>query len=298
MMSHRLRIVLPAIALLVLGIPLSGFFLQGQTKTDNEVGDNWSTSVVSQREVLPRSSFDVSVHVDGHSREQYFAHGRRYIEATEGAEYEIRIRNPFGFRVAVALSVDGLNTIDARRTHAYSASKWVIGPYQTITIRGWQMSSARARRFYFTTEKDSYAGKLGKAGNVGLISAVFFRERQPVTILPGPRRGEPSGSDETNKSVPEAPSAGESRSAARARTYPPPDDRSAATGIGRNVRNDVRWIQMDLEARPISEVDIRYEYRDSLVRLGILPRRAPGVGVIQRRERATGFEGGGFSPEP
>src|SRR5205085_1854901 len=98
-----------------------------------------------------------------------------------------RIYNPLPDRVAVALSVDGLNSIDARHTTARAASKWVIEPYSTITIGGWQMSSTRARRFYFTTERDSYAAKLGRAEDTGLISAVFFRERRPIVYVPPPR---------------------------------------------------------------------------------------------------------------
>src|SRR6185295_1114851 len=50
------------------------------------------------------------------------------------------------------------------------------------------MSSENARRFYFTTERDSYAAKLGQAANLGVISAVFFRERgQPTTVPNQPR---------------------------------------------------------------------------------------------------------------
>jgi len=41
--------------------------------------------------------------------------------------------------------------------------------------------------------------------------------------------------------------------------YPPPDDESAATGIGRSVRNDVQWVHMDLDPKAVSEVTIRYE---------------------------------------
>lgn len=248
--------------------------------------------------------FEVEVLVSGRPATQYLARGRRYIEALKGAEYDLRIRNPLGVRVAVALSVDGMNTIDARRSSAWSASKWVIEPYQTITIRGWQMSSARARRFYFTSEKDSYGAKLGQTTNLGIISAVFFRERQPVTIVTPPRPYE-DGADrreerkETDKS---APSAGTSSNAARqkrADAYPPPDDESAATGIGRNVRNDVRWVNMDLDSRPAGEVSIRYEYRDALVRLGIVPRPYPSYpDPIDRRERSTGFEDRRYSPEP
>src|SRR6185503_10524217 len=130
------------------------------------------------------------------SLQEYLARGRRYVEALEGAEYEISLRNTQPTRVAVALSVDGLNSIDAKHTSAWNASKWVIGPYQTIRIGGWQMSSERARRFYFTSERDSYAAKLGQAANLGLISAVFFRERVRTITEITPRRVDPGYKDE------------------------------------------------------------------------------------------------------
>ncbi len=82
-----------------------------------------------------------------------------------------------------------------------------------------------------------------------------------------------------------------------ARAYPPPDDESAATGIGRSVRNDVQWIKMDLDTRPAGEITIRYEYRAALVRLGIIPRDYPRPDVLDRRERAQGFEPK-YCPQP
>jgi len=261
---------------------------------------------------LPRvidDAFQVEVLVDGHRVPEYAARGRRYIEALEGAEYQVRIHNPLSVRVAVALSVDGLNTIDARHTSAWDAHKWVIEPYGTIEIGGWQMSSTRARHFYFTTERDSYAARLGQAQNLGLISAVFFRERAPIVVTPvtpGPPR--PRYEDNDRARIPESGSAGESsaradskQSAPKSRganSYPaPPDEESAATGIGRSVRNDVQWIKMDLDSRPVSDVTIRYEYRAGLVKLGIIPRQYPRPEVIDRRERARGFEPN-YCPEP
>jgi hypothetical protein len=187
-------------------------------------------------------NFQLEVVVNGRPLTEYYARGRTYVEALQGAEYELRLRNDSPDRVAVALSVDGLNTIDARHTSAWNASKWVVEPYQTITISGWQMSSERARRFYFTNERDSYGAKLGQTANLGVISAVFFRERnRPVPITPP----YPITRDKM-----EAPQA-----ARRS------DDENAATGIGRNVRNDVRSIDMDLDSRSVGEVTIRYEYR-------------------------------------
>src|SRR6476659_11303958 len=61
-------------------------------------------------------SFDVEILVNGRPLSEYYARGRTYVEALPGAEYEIRVTNPGPDRVAVALSVDGLNTIDARHT--------------------------------------------------------------------------------------------------------------------------------------------------------------------------------------
>ncbi len=258
--------------------------------------------------VATENGFSVEVLIDGMPTAEYAARGRRYIEALENAEYELRIHNPSASRVAVALSVDGLNTIDARHTSAWDAHKWVIEPYGTIHVRGWQMSSENARRFYFTTERDSYAAKLGQAANLGVISAVFFRERAPYRILPV-TPGEPRTRNENEDRirVPESNSPTESmgqgqpsRDSAKTRSlpsYPAPDDESAATGIGRSVRNGVQWIKMDLEQRPVGEVTIRYEYRAALVRLGIIPRDYPRPSVLDRRERAQGFEPK-YCPQP
>ena len=139
------------------------------------------------RPIVPR--FEVDVLVDRRPLPEIQARSRTYVEALRGEEYEIRLRNRSSDWVAVALTVDGLNTIDASRTSAWNGSKWVIEPHQTITISGWQMDSDHARRFYFTTERDSYAAKLGVRTNLGVISAVFYRERrrpsrEAATVLP------------------------------------------------------------------------------------------------------------------
>src|SRR6185436_20352399 len=96
---------------------------------------------------------NVDILVGGTPQRRYLHDGRLYVEAVKGREYAIRLRNPYGVRVAVALSVDGLNTIDARHTTAFDARKWVLGPYETLTISGWQTSRTEARRFEFTTEE-------------------------------------------------------------------------------------------------------------------------------------------------
>ena len=292
------------LAMITAGAALFG---SGRTEAAIPSPASLADTFYGQRPIVAERQFDVDVVVNGRPLEEYYARGRSYVEALEGAEYEIRIHNPLPYRVAVALSVDGLNSIDARRTTAWNASKWVIGPYDTIEIGGWQMSSEQARRFYFTNERDSYAAKLGQAANLGMISAVFFRERRPIPIpiTPSPRpypKGEDDGArDRRSENQSRAPSAsGEGLGAAKERrdAQVQTDDEYAATGIGRSVRNDVRFVDMDLDSRPAADVTIRYEYYPALVRLGILPRHYPRPDTLRRREGSTGFEDRRFSPEP
>lgn len=284
-------------------IAAGAFLLSTGSAAPRSVESALTPAPAQQRRPVYDRSFEVSVLVGGLPIEEYSARGRTYVEAREGAEYEVWIRNPLPYRVAVALSVDGLNSIDARRSTAWNASKWVIGPYETIQIGGWQMSSERARRFYFTTERDSYAAKLGQTSNLGVITAVFFRERRaiPVPIAPSPRP-RPYEEDSARDQRSDSPSpSSKAQGAARQKAEsiaPAPDDEYAATGIGRSVRHDVRWVNMELDSNPAAEVTLRYEYYPALVRLGILPRQYPRHDTLRRREDSTGFQDRRFSPEP
>lgn len=223
---------------------------------------------------------NVEILVGGTPQRRYAHDGRWYVEALKGREYAIQLRNPYGVRVAVALSVDGLNTIDARQTSAREARKWVLDPYQTVTISGWQTSRTEARRFEFTTEERSYGQALGKTANFGVISAVFFKERVPeIRTL-----------DESARLQSQAPPASPRADASAKR------EEYAATGMGRKTDHAVVDVRLNLEEAPSHAVNIRYEFRPQLVRLGILPE-TPVRDPLQRRERASGFEPG-FAPVP
>jgi hypothetical protein len=250
-----------------------------------------SRAVMSASSVRPANA-NVELLVDGAPQPSYAHDGRWYVEARKGREYAIRLRNPYPVRVAVALSVDGLNTIDARESTAADARKWVLGPYETVTISGWQTSQSEARRFEFTTEERSYGQALGKTANLGMISAVFFKERVPKyrpdttndNAMASPRPSAP-----VEREAPTAAGAGASAQKQSADEY-------AATGMGRRTGHAVEQVWLDLEDAPAQAVNIRYEFRPQLVRLGILPRAVP-ADRLQQRERARGFEPG-FCPEP
>jgi hypothetical protein len=219
---------------------------------------------------------EVTVLVDGEARRSYVHNGTRYIEALRGRDFTIRLRNPTAQRVAVALSVDGLNTIDATHTDAWNASKWVLGPYETAEIQGWQVSDRAARRFYFTGERDSYGARLGRTQNLGVIEAVFYRERAPRQPREFSRKQRDEGRAQPESSA-AAPRAGAESQAA-------PSDDYAATGMGRRTHHPVEEVAIALERDPIAAVAFRYEFRPQLVKLGVLDRDP-----LERRERARGF---------
>jgi hypothetical protein len=258
--------------------------------------------------------FGLEVLVDGRGRPEFAARGTVYVEALRGRDYALRLSNPTGTRVAVALSVDGLNTIDSRRTTARNARKWVLAPYETVVIPGWQVSNAASRKFVFTGERGSYGAALGKTEDLGVIEAVFFSERLPYRVerrwkeedgrissnekdgrldapeaeaqagaAQAPAPSESAARDHSQKSLSSSPSPSSKLS-----------DEYAATGMGRQTRFGVTRVDLELETEPVAVVRLRYEFRPQLIALGVLPRD-PDPSRVTRREGARGFEE--FCPE-
>jgi hypothetical protein len=219
--------------------------------------------------------FGLAVLVDDEARPEYAARGNVYVEAIRGLNYSLRLSNPTPYRVAVALSVDGLNTINARHTDPLNAAKWILEPYDSMVISGWQVNNRNARRFFFTGEKNSYGAALGQIENLGVIEAVFYRQRQRNVSVFSPRAQESS-----KQAAPSAAGAA-------------PSDDYAGTGMGGRTRHDVELVDIELEKNPAATVRIRYEFRSQLVSLGVLP---PLESPLDRRERARGF--GNYCPEP
>jgi thiamine pyrophosphokinase len=283
------------------------------------------------------NSAKVEIIIDGNSVPTYLHKGKTYIEAFKGKEYSIRISNPLGERVGVALSVDGLNTIDAKQTKAAKAAKWILDPYESIIISGWQVSDQQARQFFFTSEDQSYGAKLGKTDNFGLISATFFRERRPQAIqpqyplylpfpspypYPGPIIGSMGGiigggmggmggggGFGGSGSAGAGPGArpGTPSVASGSRISQPGADSSssktskpeyAATGMGSRRDHEVESVHLILENKSFATINLRYEFRDALVKLKVPLDRPVEKDPLLRREKARGFGGGQFSPEP
>jgi len=243
--------------------------------------------------VLPPSAeaaysngISAEVIVCGSTAAEYGRRGTTYVEARDGCEYAIQLTNNTSDRVAVHLSVDGLNTIDASQSSPSRGPRWVLEPWQSAVIPGWQTGSSSSRKFYFTTADESYADWIGDTSDAGQIRVVAYRERRPtpvpIYIEPGwdgtRRRGEGSSSSrewdgdgaasEKRAQSEAAPSASDSLGGSW-RTWR--DDR-AATGIGHETRHSVRTTSFDAESSSFARITFRYGYYDQLVSWGVLPR--------------------------
>jgi hypothetical protein len=247
-----------------------------------------------------RQGFSLSVVVDGCKAPEYEHAGRLYVEALRGRNFSLEISNPTSERIAVALSVDGRNVIDADRTTAFHATKWVLSPGQTIEIPGWQVSGETARKFFFTDTSRSYANWLGDTRNAGTIEAVFFREKRRWP-MPAEQRGEVEGGRSSRGNdaplrlgAPPSTAPAPPPEAAESRRSKAESDRFAATGIGERTGFAVTWVEFDEDPNPAARIALRYEFRRELISLGVLPRREDGLAA---RERARGFEPR-YAPDP
>ena len=246
----------------------------------------------------PSTLVAVSVQVDGRQASLYPApdgSGRYYLEARAGSRYAVALANRTGERVGVVLTVDGLNAISGEQDNG-RGRMYVLDPWQSTSVQGWRSSLQEVRQFTFVDERRSYAARTGKANEkMGWIEVAVYRERRAfvqATPYPysEPRRPYPADDQARERAqapaAPEASSAkDEGDSAARAegntarRSYP-------GTGWGERTHDPVVLVSFDPEAEPRECITLRYEYRPTLVALGVLPTWPNSRDRLWQRERA------------
>lgn len=181
--------------------------------------------------------------------------GRSYIAGQPGHEYAVRIRNCSGRRVLAVVSVDGVNVVSGQ-TAAPSQSGYVIEPGDFVNIEGWRKSMDEAAAFYFTDPSDSYASRTGRPDDLGVIGVALFLEAAPERDVTSEL-----GALDSNRAE---------RAAAPAAKATEP---SLGTGHGRRVDSQARYVAFERASeRPDEIVRLRYERRERLAAMGVLPQ--------------------------
>jgi hypothetical protein len=223
--------------------------------------------------------------------------GRRYIEGTPGHEYAVRIRNTTGARVLVVTSVDGVNVISGD-TAAPSQSGYVLEPWGSVEIAGWRKSLERTAAFFFTEHENSYAARTGRPNNVGVIGVAVFREKpRPIARRDLEMRQAPMAAEAPAPSQPASRAADSADELARHESSGAAAKPSSrlGTGHGRDEASRVTVVRFERAGDAPSEtVTLRYDRRDNLVAMGVLPPGAPRYSAGEPNP----FPGMRFAPDP
>lgn len=130
-----------------------------------------------------RAPYDVQIiRENGETLPTYALKDRFYVQGNANERYIIRITNPTPNRVEAVVSVDGLDVVDGENGDLRKRG-YVVPPYGETRIEGFRTSQADVATFRFSAVSDSYAGKKGKARNVGVIAVALFEEEAAQQII-------------------------------------------------------------------------------------------------------------------
>jgi len=206
-----------------------------------------------------------------------------YLEAIKGEEYTITVRNLLSRRVGFVIAVDGRNIISGKKSWLKNSERmYILGPYETGEFRGWRTGSDRVNRFYFTNAADSYASAFGDQSAMGVIAIAAYPELERCVAPPPCSELSPG---QSGAAAPPAAKAqgGESKDRCQ---------ESAGTGYGQQEYSPVRVVSFEPEARALETVLIKYEWRSTLCRMGIVPHDVPKAPSNRL------WDGEGYAPPP
>lgn len=88
----------------------------------------------------------------------YVREGEYDLDPLLGRPYRIQLRNLTAGYLGVVLAVDGLNTNgNAPIVGDASDRKWILRPFQTVSISGWQVTADEALQFEFAPPSQSHS---------------------------------------------------------------------------------------------------------------------------------------------
>ncbi|HTZ39336.1 MAG TPA: hypothetical protein VMB77_04205 [Syntrophales bacterium] len=206
------------------------------------------------------SAVEVSIVTDqGQSLSLYPATAARglkkvYAEAVRGDYYVIVVANRLDRRVGVVIAVDGRNIISGQKSWLANTERmYILEPHSRYEYSGWRTAQDRVNRFYFTDAPDSYAAAFGDESAMGVIAVAAYpevRRREPPAGLSAPL---------------ERSKAGSARDAA-----PSAESQAAGTGYGHEEHSPSYLVRFDPEKKAVETILIKYEWRESLCKIGII----------------------------
>ena len=199
----------------------------------------------------------------------YYHRGEDWVAGNPGSRYAIEIRNTLHQRLLAVTSVDGINVLTGD-TARWDQSGYVLHGEEAYEITGWRKSQAEVAVFEFAAAPNSYAARTGRSANIGVIGVAVFRERLPGQVASTAPGGAPAPPARENAEELERSADSAQRPGAAAQTAPLA---KLGTGHGPREQSAVEFTDfVRASSRPNEIVRIRYDSRENLIALGIIPR--------------------------
>ena len=147
-----------------------------RTFCDVEVSRSGAETRQERAIYMTKGNYSFDVLINGSSVKEYSGpNGLTYIEGKKGSEFTLRIQNNSGRRILAVMTVDGLSVIDGKPA-SFNSQGYILDPWSSIKVPGWRLDDKEVAKFYFDASSDSYAAKIGKGNNVGVIGCAIFEE--------------------------------------------------------------------------------------------------------------------------
>lgn len=220
----------------------------------------------------------------------YRHQGEYWVAGRPGARYAVSIQNKQRERVLGVVSVDGINAISGE-TAAFNQTGYVLDAWQAYRVTGWRKSDDQVAAFNFTASPASYAERTGRPDQVGVIGVALFREKlaPPPVSVPWSWRDAPERNRFESQEAPaplaksgapaeamaESDAMGASQDHASRRMAPAAPAPRLGTGHGAREHDQIGHTTFERRSeRPDEIVRIRYDSRENLIAMGVIPVRA------------------------
>jgi hypothetical protein len=123
-----------------------------------------------------RMSVGLEVLVDGSPVRTISHAGKTYLPVTQlGTEYQIRVQNYGSRRIVAIVSVDGLSVLNGKPASEHQ-SGYIVDAHSHILIKGWRRDMDTVAAFSFEEREKSYAARMGRPENLGVIGLIAVEE--------------------------------------------------------------------------------------------------------------------------
>ena len=206
---------------------------------------------------------------------------RAYLEAVNGKNYAIRVRNNSPYRRGLVIAVDGRNIISGKKSELLSSERmYILEPWQSASYRGWRTSQSSINRFFFTTSKNSYAEAWSDRSAMGVIALAAYNPKPARVVQP---KVYSPGKPGPNDSAMEAEVAS-ADSAFRK------EKRQAGTGFGEQQYSHARVVAFSPQSGAAEKIFLKYEWRQTLCEKRVVDcYPEPGNRFWPQQEDSYGF---------